>query len=529
MQGRKQHTEKLFLSFQLSNHVPADNFYRRLKEMLDLSWVRRQTAKYYGSEGQQSIDPVVFFKLILIGYLENIGSDRRIISTAAMRLDMLFFLGYDIDEALPWHSTLSRTRQLYGDEVFKQFFKQVLKQCIDKGMVGGKRQAIDSVFVKANASMDSLVEKDILDDGEDYATTLTEDETVTPVKFINNKNDDTALNNTVSASTNKRVQQHHAWKKKAYKGMPGARVKTKEVDQDEEKYERRYVSNHTHFSTTDADSRVSVKPGKPRQLNYLGQVSADTAHHVITNIEAHHADKKDSQCLASVLSNTIENLQAEGLIVEEVLADTSYSSGEALKTLEDKNITGYIPNFGQYKHSREGFTYDREQDRYTCHQGKHLVFKKIKQSPGGYVMRHYRASAKDCKTCPFKTTCIGKSNEKKIDDTIDKPLYDKMHARLQSTKAKRLKKLRSSTVEPVIGTLVNFLAMRRVNTRGIGQANKCMLMAAVAYNLKKLMKFKTNTVSSIVKAMEIKAEKGLLKLFLQLWLLLGLIQLKPTK
>ena len=144
-------------------------------------------------------------------------------------------------------------------------------------------------------------------------------------------------------------------------------------------------------------------------------------------------------------------------------------------------------------------------------------------------MRHYRASAKDCKTCPFKTTCIGKSNEKKIDDTIDKPLYDKMHARLQSTKAKRLKKLRSSTVEPVIGTLVNFLAMRRVNTRGIGQANKCMLMAAVAYNLKKLMKFKTNTVSSIVKAMEIKAEKGLLKLFLQLWLLLGLIQLKPTK
>ena len=286
--------------------------------MLDLSWVRRQTAKYYGSEGQQSIDPVVFFKLILIGYLENIGSDRRIISTAAMRLDMLFFLGYDIDEALRWHSTLSRTRQLYGDEVFKQFFKQVLKQCIDKGMVGGKRQAIDSVFVKANASMDSLVEKAILDDGDDYAATLTEDETVTPVKFINNKNDDTALNNTVSASTNKRVQQHHAWKKKAYKGMPGARVKTKEVDQDEEKYERRYVSNHTHFSTTDADSRVSVKPGKPRQLNYLGQVSADTAHHVITNIEAHHADKKDSQCLASVLSNTIENLHAEGLIVEEV-------------------------------------------------------------------------------------------------------------------------------------------------------------------------------------------------------------------
>lgn len=159
MQGRKQHTEKLFLSFQLSDRVPTDNFYRKLKEMLDLKWLYKQTAKYYGSEGQQSIDPIVFFKLILIGYLENLGSDRRIINTVSMRMDMLFFIGYDIDEPLPWHSTLSRTRQLYGDDVFKQLFKQVLKQCIDKGMVAGKRQAIDSVFVKANASMDSLAEK----------------------------------------------------------------------------------------------------------------------------------------------------------------------------------------------------------------------------------------------------------------------------------------------------------------------------------------------------------------------------------
>lgn len=192
-----------------------------------------------------------------------------------------------------------------------------------------------------------------------------------------------------------------------------------------------------------------------------------------------------------------------------MLADGGYSSGEALQSLDDNNITGYIPNFGQYKPERPGFTYDKEHDRYTCKQGKHLIFKKIKTTELGYVMRHYRSSAKDCKTCPFKTTCIGKSNEKKIEETINKSLYDKMHTRLQTLKAKRLKKLRSSTVEPVIGTLVNYLAMKRVNARGIQQANKCMLMAAVAYNLKKLLKFKTNKASTIVKAMEIKAEKGL--------------------
>src|ERR1700712_2554462 len=172
MQGKKQYAEQLFKSFQLSQRVPVDNFYRRLKGTLDLQWLYRETKKYYGSEGQESIDPVVFFKLILIGYLENIASDRRIINMASMRLDMLFFIGYDIDEPLPWHSTLSRTRQLYGQEVFIELFKDVLKQCIDKGMVAGRRQAIDSVFVKANASLDSLAKKQILEDADLYGKEL---------------------------------------------------------------------------------------------------------------------------------------------------------------------------------------------------------------------------------------------------------------------------------------------------------------------------------------------------------------------
>src|SRR5947207_1689869 len=123
MQGRKQFIPKLFTSFQLSERVPEDNFYRRLKEAIDFRWLYKDTAKYYGTEGQVSIDPAVFFRFMLIGYLENIISERQIIKTVSLRLDMLYFIGYDIDEALPWHSTLSRTRQLYGEEVFKKLFK----------------------------------------------------------------------------------------------------------------------------------------------------------------------------------------------------------------------------------------------------------------------------------------------------------------------------------------------------------------------------------------------------------------------
>ncbi len=111
-------------------------------------------------------------KLMLVGYLENLNSDRRIVSTAKLRLDILYFLGYNLDEELPWHSTLSRTRQLYGQDVFTEVFRAVLKQCIDKGMVSGRRQAVDGVYVKANASLDSMVEREILTDATSYSQQL---------------------------------------------------------------------------------------------------------------------------------------------------------------------------------------------------------------------------------------------------------------------------------------------------------------------------------------------------------------------
>jgi IS5 family transposase len=435
---------------------------------------------------------------MLIGYLENLGSDRRIINTASMRLDMLFFIGYNIDEPLPWHSTLSRTRQLYGEEVFKTLFKEVLKHCINKGMVSGRRQAVDSALIKANASMDSIAEKEIMTDADEFADELKLNEDDKPHK--------------VNAYKKKKVEEHHRWKEKAYHGMPGTRSDQFKEQHANDDYQPKYLSNHTHYSTTDKDARIAVKPGKPRQLNYLAQTSVDTSHHVITHIEAYHADKKDAQCLPTIIKGLKENLHDQGLIVEQIIADTGYSSGAALKALELNNITGYIPNFGQYKHEREGFTYHKEGDYYLCPENKKMLFKKIKDN-NGYSMKEYRSSRKDCGPCPLRSTCIGKSFEKSIRETLDKPYYDKMHERLKTSYARKMKKLRQSTVEPVLGTLINFLAMKRVNTRGIKQANKCMMMAAVAYNIKKLLKFRKNSSLAAMAALTRDAGHFLQSLF----------------
>jgi len=343
MQGKKEYQEKLFLSFRLSERVPKDNFYRRLKEVVDLSYLRNLTKRYYGTEGQKSIDTEVFFKLMLIGYLENINSDRKIVENAQMRLDMLYFLGYDIDEPLPWHSTLSRTRQLFGEEVFLELFRNILKMCVEKGMVSGKTQAIDSAFIKANASLDSLVEKELDENSKRYYHKLTENADEYRVR----KN---------SKTRNENVKHSDLFE-----------------------------------SSTDPDARVSQKQGKVPALNHLGIISVDTEHHVICGATADFADKKDSKTTKKIVGQTIENLQDNELQITEVLADTGYSSGETYEYLETQNITAYIPTHGSYSLEKEGFIYNKAADCYICSQGRRLTFRAIERNN-----RAYRTLTADC-------------------------------------------------------------------------------------------------------------------------------------
>ncbi|WP_291071071.1 transposase, partial [Empedobacter sp. UBA5637] len=193
------------------------------------------TQKYYGTQGQESIDPVVFFKILLVGYLNNINSDRALIRFCSNCLDVRLFLGYDLNEELPWHSTISRTRAFFGEEVFLQLFQLVLKLCVNKGMVSDKRQAVDSAFIKANASMDSLVEKEVLNDASAFVNELEEN---SEFKACSEPS------RTVTSTRKKLVEQHHNWKKEEFKLMPAAR-KAIQLDEDGNEIRPQFLSNHT--------------------------------------------------------------------------------------------------------------------------------------------------------------------------------------------------------------------------------------------------------------------------------------------
>lgn len=491
MQGKKDYQEKLFNNFQLSDRVPETNFYRRLKGVLDLQFLYTLTKSYYGDSGQKSIDPVVFFKLCLVGYLENLISDRQLINHCSMRLDILFFIGYNIDEELPWHSTISRTRQLFPESVFEEVFTKVLILCIAKGMVSGHTQAIDSAPVKANASMDTLELK------------VPEEELAEHLRKIR-----------AISSIDREVPHRKSKEDKSDKGQRSISANSKELDAIKSRNKKwskdqdqrpgagnkgsKYTSNKTHYSPTDPDARISVKPGKARKLNYLSQLSVDTAHHVITDIQAYHADGKDNQQLQDIVQRLQVRLWQQGLVFENCVADTGYSSGENYAFLENQGLKSFIPPHGTYKGGPTDFIYNETADHYVCPQGKVIPFtKEFLDYRTKTKKKEYRARKHVCMDCPMRSSCLGKSaQEKKFSVTYYRAEYERNIARVTSKQGRYMKGKRQSTVEPVFGTLTQFMGLRKINTIGIEQANKVMHLSAIAYNLKKYLKFEQKRVQS---------------------------------
>jgi len=484
MQGKKDYQEKMFTNFQLSERIPKTNFYRQLKEILDLSFLRPLTKQFYGSSGQKSIDPVVFFKMCLVGYLENIIGDRKLIQHCSMRLDILYFLDYNIDEELPWHSTISRTRNLFPEELFEQVFTHVLAMCVDKGMVSGHTQAIDSAPVKANASMDSLELKVPEEELESHLrkirhlSAMDKEEPIRKSKI----NKASRKEQTISANPQElgAIKSRNKKWKKDQDQRPGAGNKGS-----------KYTSNKTHYSPTDPDAKISVKPGKARKLNYLSQLSVDTANHVITDIQAYRADGKDNQYLPDICQRLQDRLNTQGLLWHNCVADTGYSSGENYAYLEAKGLQSYIPPHGTYKGGPDGFDYNKAQDHYVCPQGELIPFKKVFLDHRTQTKKkEYRSSSKQCKGCPIASSCLGKTaKEKKFSVTYYREQYERNNQRVNSPRGRYMKGKRQSTVEPVFGTLTQFMGMRKVYTIGLKNANKCMHLAATAYNIKKYLKF----------------------------------------
>ena len=242
-------------------------------------------------------------------------------------------------------------------------------------------------------------------------------------------------------------------------------------------------------------------------------MAVDTAKGVISHVRADFADGRDSQHLPSLVMQVQGRLKENGLLMQELLAGAGYSNGSNYYMLEQRGITGWIPAFGKYKPETEGFPDDKGNDRYMCPMGKPLPFMGFEHNLDGRLLKNYWAAPSDCRRCPSKPTCAPKARCRKITRTAYDEEYRRAFTRQNSKGGKRMKKIRQSTVEPVFGSLVQHYGLRRVSVLGKSGAHKVMLLAAIALNLKKYMKFKPTKSASMVLALEKEQQRAFLGSF----------------
>jgi transposase len=446
MLGNKKYEPKLIYKLTLDDLVPEDNLYRVLLKFLDLRFLYKECKKLYGTTGKPSIDPVVFFKLQIFGYLENIISDRELIRRASDSLSARYFLGYDMDESLPWHSTISRTRGLIGREIFESLFDKVLELCNASGLIEGKHQTIDSTLVKANASLESLQRKEPQLSVVDYVNQTFAENSEEKQDDQNDRGDD----NRENGSTKR---------------------------------------NDIYESKTDPDSKITFKPGKPTDLYYKTQYCADTKGRIITDVLVSFADRDDKNNLIESIDRAQEKLKKFNKTIETASADRGYCSGRNLRELEKRNITAYIPNQRSVNNKggmhKDQFQYDKQKDVFICPNQKVLKYYRYDKKK---ERRRYISNKGQCSGCPLKEKCCPNAPCRTVCQSIYYKEYDRLNRRLKTPDAREAYILRKIISEGLFAEAKNSHGLRKFMSRGLEKAHKRSYMIASVQNLKRLLK-----------------------------------------
>ena len=457
--------------------VPPDHFYRHLEDTLDLSFVRDLVRDAYASSGRPSIDPVVFFKLQLILFFEGLRSERQLMQVVADRLSLRWYLGYDLGESLPDHSSLTRIRERYGLAIFRRFFEEVVEQCLRAGLVWGKELYCDATKVEANASLDSVQPRFAVEahlnalfapaaaDGPGEGDVGEDEDGPTRLP--------TALSPEAMAEL-AAAERRHDWIGEA--GRPDRTVTRGD-------YRR---TADFRASTTDPDA--SLMPGRGGGLDLLYH-----DHYVVDGGKARIV-------LAALVTpaEVTENLPALDLLwrvcfrwklrPRQVTGDTTYGTTENIVALEDAGIRAYLPLpdfdsrtafFGKGK-----FVYDADRDAYQCPGGHELRFRKHKYTERARV---YQAPAVACNACALKSQCTASSKGRQVKRSFDEAYLDRVRGYHPTEAYQKAMRKRQVWVEPLFAEGKAWHGLDRFRLRGLPKVNCEALLIVAGQNLKRLL------------------------------------------
>jgi transposase len=456
--------------------VPADNFYRHLEAKLDLGVVRDLVRTTYKEGGRPSVDPQVFFKLQLVMFFEGLRSERELVRVAADRLSVRWYLGYDLDEALPDHSSLTRIRKRYGLAVFRRFFETIVEQCKENGLVWGKELYFDATQVKANASLDSIAPRFAV---EAHLGELFTDEAADGVASM--AGDGQPIELPVPMTEAEREQlasanaERHDWL--ARDGAPDRTIVR-------DSYRRR---SDFEASTTDPDAALMALKKGGLHFGYHDHYAVDGGKaRIILEVLVTPADVMENLPFLDLLWRACFRWQIRP---RQVTGDTTYGTVENIVTVEDQQIHAYVPlpDFDQrtpfYGTSR--FTYDPERDEYRCPTGQVLRRKTAKYTEGVVV---YRAGAATCNTCPVKAACTASDRGRLVHRSLYAEYLDRVRAYHQTPAYEQAMKKRKVWVEPLFGEAKDWHGLEGFRLRGLWKVNIEALLIATGQNLKRLVR-----------------------------------------
>ncbi len=474
MQGKKEFNKRIYYNIDLDCLVPKDHFLKRLDKLVSFDFVRDITRNYYSHTGKPSIDPVVLVKMLLIGYIFDVRSERKLIEEITLNLAYRWYIGYDLDEEIPDHSIFSKVRTRFGKKLFMEIFEKILTRCVQLGLVSNEGMLVDSTIVKADASISSMVMVNLTP--EDYWKKLD-------------------------------AYEKRPEKKRAGRGFTG------EIDKDKMGKRRRDI-NRTSLrkkSTTDPDATLFYKDGIKGGLSYKAHISTDT-NGIITAVAASSSVAHDISKLPDLLDLHEKILGKPAWIA----ADSKYGAQECLAYLQNKNIkTAIIYESGTNRPGyffKNDFTYDRQKDCYICPNGK-ILKRRARDNRSNRIT--YKSSVKDCRICPLKTRCISGKEDFKTTSRYNSLYYDKTKEWYYSKKGRYLQKLRHTILEGLMGEAKNYHGMARARFRGLTKVEMQFLMTASALNLKKMVKMwekkvKISTLSKLLLNL-LKAFKNIFK------------------
>jgi transposase len=442
MMGRLNHDqEQLFYSFRLDEAVPHDHSIRKIAAVVDLSWVHSELATFYPKMGRPSIDPELMIRMLIIGYVFAIRSERAICRDLQVNLAYRWFCGLSIEDRIPDHSVFSRARheRFRESDIFRRVFERVVEACIAAGLVGGKGFAVDASLIVADANKQRSI----------------------PGSEWNKVRD--------ALGTSRAMREYLATLDDAAFGAASEVVP-------------KFVS------PSDPAAQWTGAMRGPAFFAYADSYLIDVKFGIIMDVQATRAIRQAEVGAAKTMIERTE--ECFDIKPAYLAADTAYGSADTLNWIvNEKKIAPHIPVIDKSKRedgtfSREDFRFDRERSIYICPAGKVLT------TTGHIGPDHairYQASLPDCRACMLKPKCCPNMPARRIVRDVNEDARDVARA-LAKTEAFEQSRRDRKRAEMLFAHLKRILRLARLRLRGPCGAQDEFTLAAIAQNLRRLAK-----------------------------------------